>query len=458
MGWYDQADSFDVMGQLFPNGGQWGPQTEPYPMPAGPPTRVYGAPKPPTFPAPDTPLPTPRPAFADAPNMNPTGPAGGAVPAAPWQAALGGNPNDAVNAADPNRTPRVPDSPYLPGGADFSNYMPLPASSTIAGGPVAGGGEPPGQPMPLTPTGAGNFNVGPDAYKPTPPPGDPRAALAGMAQRGQLFGDPTMAGLASSFSAIGQRAPRGSKLGAFLGGAGAGMTGAQKQQWLEREQSMKENNQLFNQASKNFNDWIRAEQLGNQGELVRARSRYFDSLSKMGGGKNAWIGSDHYRALELEKMLDREFSDKTKRLDAQRKALESAMRYGSPGPARQAEQALQKLMEEYQNLEKERDSRREERAKAIGISPNAWKQGITQDNAFDWDKLSAEQQRTMPDGSWVKYKDKNGQIQYGRRDYLTNPPYPGWSPLPQQQPQQGNPQATYAALQEPLPTVNPEES
>lgn len=295
-----------------------------------------------------------------------------------------------------------------------------------------------GPPSGVTPDGlAQALGIGPQARPIQAPPVDRmRSALAGVGRGLSAVGDIKLGGGTSKGSA-------------FAKGAGATLEGSEGNQRQQEQDQQARQNQTFNQKSQAFKDWIGAEKLGDEKMITQARSRYYESLADMKkngmAGSNAWQNTPYGKASALETMLDRWENNKRLQLQAKWKASGSTP---------------DEVKSDLDQLGKDKQSERERRSQALGISPTEYKKGTAREDAFDMEKLSPSQRNIMPDGAWYRYKDaadpkadKDGFV-YKQRDWLTKPPYEGWQPSQQSAPQQG----TQAAAPDPYSVEQQDQS
>lgn len=432
MGFLDMFDNPDVMGSLL---GITPAQAKPAPPPPPPP--------PPQMMAPPPQPPSPWEGGV---------PSSGNVAALPPQLGPGPQPQPQQNGADAPPTPPIDPRtlPPMQPGQFADRYNPVDAARDIgtfsAPGDTdrfktadASGGVP-------APRGRGvniPSNVAPPGGAPLPPPEAMAGAPATSAMSGGLRSvlgltpdawRSAAAGVGRGLSAVG-RQPPGTFAGAsFAAGAGGGLEGQAAAQNQQEQQKRQAQNDLFNQKSVAFKDWMEAEKLGDSKMLTAARTKYYEALAGMkasgagGKGSSAWQNTPYGKASQLETMLDKWAANERLQLAAKWKAV------GSTPEEVQADLA---------GLEKRRTAERERRAKALGIDPGEYKKGTSREDAFDFDKATPEQRLQIPDSAWYRYKDpsdpkadKDGYV-YKQRDWLAKPPHEGWQPpQPQAQPPQ----------------------
>jgi hypothetical protein len=395
------------------------------------------------------------------PGMGPNGPSG--MPGSP-----GVNPGQAMNPNAWGGSP-TPQQNYQMAGQGWPTYGPDGGGFTPAAGPGGGGGViGPANAMPAPAPGPGGVPtgppIGPVAYpgagglppsmKPLMPgqgpieagpgapgapmpitPENPNSALArafglnmlrAAPQRTSPLGDAIstgMAGLGRGLSAVGNMRPGTNGAQAFAAGMGGALQGGQGQTNLQTAQRRQAQNDLFNQSSIAFRNMMAADARDDSHALAGARANWLNAGAQFraNGGRDAFSGTPYAKARDLERMLDGEDERMRKMADDRFKANGDTDAYNK---------ALD-------NIEGSRKKRREARAANLGINPNDHLNGMDQDHAWDYDKLSPQQRLQIPDSSWYKWKDKDGKTQFKQRDYLAKPPYQGWQPPgPEQQSQQ----------------------
>lgn len=361
--------------------------------------------------------------------------------AAPVQADIANGVTDPQggNFTDFSRNPNQPNPPASGGGT-------LPAMAPPEN--VAGPGVIPRPPMP--PNGgpvqmadaSGRVPIpGPQAAPPPPasvmsqPGGPPVTNTSGGLMSSLGFNPNAMqigfAGLGRGLSAVGAQ-PDGTSAGrSFAAGAGGALTGSNQQVEHNQAQVRQQQNDLFNQKSTAFKDWVEGEKLGNQTMIDQARAKYFEAFAaqkKAGaGGSNAWQNTPYGKAQALEKMLDTWENQQRLQLNAKWKAVGSTP---------------EEVQSDLANLQKQKEAERTRRSKALGIDPDEHLNGTTSDKPFDFNKLTPQQRLDVPDGAFYKYHDpsdpkadKSGDV-IKQRDWLSTPPYEGWQPSGVQSQQQ----------------------
>lgn len=355
-----------------------------------------------------------------APNVGPQGP-----PPASFDQRFG-QPQQDPNVLAALTAPGAPGGVPVRPGDQYTGVSPGdPGASGGSGGrppmPPPGMAMPPGGP-PMPPPSAMN-----QGGAPSPSGGGGLAGLLGIDPR---VLQQAAAGVGKGLTAVGQQKPGTFGGTSFAAGMGGGLQGAVAQQDVQHAQARAQENDLFNQKSTAFKDWMAAEKLGDEKTMTAARAKYYDSLAAMRAngatGSNAWQNTPYGKAAALEKMLDNWENQQRLQLQAKWKATGSTP---------------EEIKSDLADIAKKKEAERDRRSKALGINPNEYKKGTSKDESFDMEKLSPQQRAIMPDGAWYRYKapgdpkaDKDGYV-YKQRDWLAQPPHPGWEPPGPQQPQ-----------------------
>jgi len=417
LGFLDMFDSPDIMGSLLGIGSAQA-------APMAPPPPQMQAPPPPPPPQMQAPLPPDQPARSFEDRAQPVkdaieaGPAGGGFDPQMANYTKFDGPYPV-----PMPQPRPPGAgPDVPLGPD--QKPPMQANAQVI---PARPGAPQAAPLPP-----------PAAMRGTPD----TASAGGLSSAFGINPDNmriALASLGKGMSAVGQQ-PFGSPGGkSFAAGLGGALEGGEHTRTTLDQQKRQRDNDLFNQKSTAFKDWVLAEKLGNETALADAKAKYWESVAAMKkqGGKesSAWQNTPYGKAAQLETMLDKWSANERLQMQAKWKALGSTP---------------EEIKEDLANLEKKRSSERARRAKALGIDPDEYQKGTAKEHAFDFEKLTPEQRKVVPDGAWYKYRDpKTGETVFKQRDWLALPPYEGWTPEgPAQKPQtqQGVPTPEQASL------------
>lgn len=427
MGFLDIFDSPDIMSALIgsgslannPMGGMSGGSPQPPPQPPQPPPQMQA-------------------------NADPSV-AGGGGPGQTFDQRFG-PPQQNLQTLTGATAPGMPQGPdnfnaRFPGG---TSGLPTFADNTSI--PVRAGdqyaGVPPG-PAPGAPPGAPPPNL--PASGPAPmPPADVMRQSPGTSSGGDLasvFGlNPNsvraaLAGIGKGMTAVGQQKPGTFGGTSFAAGVGGGLEGAVHQGDIQEQQKRAAQNDAFNQKSTAFKDWVEAEKLGDSKLINASRAKMYEAHAAMYamGGKAAqgesaaWQNNPYGRAMNIEKLVQTEQRNRELALERRLKLLQA-----TPEQSQEAMDKLDKSMEQF----------RKEKYEQFKIDPNESKRGSSDKFPFEWDKLTPAQKRAMPDGAWYRTKqpgaadaDKDGYV-YRHRDYFKQPPYEGWSPPGDQQPQQ----------------------
>jgi hypothetical protein len=332
--------------------------------------------------------------------------------AAPVQADIA---NGTADAQGPNYT-------------DFSRNPNQPNPAAAGGGTVPAAISGPGAMMPrLSPSMIRAPNGGGPSPAPPPPAsainpagGPPITNTSGGLASSMGLGSPqnniqvALSGLGRGLSAVGAQRPGATGAASFAAGAGGALQGGVATQIQQEQMARQQQNDLFNQKSTAFKDWM-------QNNIDTSRAKYFDAFAKQkaGGaaGSNAWQATPYGRAQALETMLDNWEN---------REGLRLKSKWAAEGSTPEQVQA------DLDNLKKQKDQERARRAPLLGIDPDEHLNGTSPEHPFDFNKLSPQQRLDVPDSAYYKYHDpsdpkadKNGDV-IKQRDWLTTPPYEGW--------------------------------
>lgn len=318
--------------------------------------------------------------------------------AAPIQADIASGIADpqGSNYTDFSPSPNMPQPPN-PGAAPPISQPPMPPP------------RPPGGPV-MTADASGSVPIGPMGATPAGPP--PPTAMGGTPTTNTAGGlnsvmglspntwQQMAAGLGKGLSAVGAQRPGAFGAQSFAAGAGGAITGANQQAEQQQAQARQAKNDLFNQQSSFFKDYLSADAQDDRRQYQQAQIQFLTARAKataLGKGSAAWQNTPEGRVAVAEGRV-LQFQDQG------RKSIDNDVRNGviTPDQAQQRKDDLDTKTEQYrQNL-----------YKGMGINPkdaeNIKTMG-TQTNPFDASKMTQDDFDTRVQmGGW--YKDENGDV------------------------------------------------